>query len=346
MSILKCMILVIHVVSSEKIAHIKTHKTGSTTLMSILFRRGARQGTRFYCQRDPHTSMCSELVDTNVVAPPADFQVNHVTKNGSWDRDPQTLIAWYQNVLESKELIIVPVREPVQRCLSWYYFFNEPHTNETFEELLETNRLCPPLVAEFGIRDESQARALAADIAWGPSPAFGGSFQAWIPLDYFDEALILLARTRGWSLLDITYVKLFDSHVPNRGLRSGKRLLPTPKLSEVSHQVREKIRAMVEIDYILYDAAVAAFMAELEKVRTTEDWKKDVQEFSRLQSAVRRSKRVCRDMNRWYGTSMIGYEPHRMLASTGRAQLPPTMSESYMMESYKKSQGRYMCATR
>ena len=59
----------------------------------------------------------------------------------------------------------------------------------------------------------------------------GGALQLWLPVERFDEAMLLLRRTLRWTLLDITYTVMFDSHAAAAVRWDGKSLKPTPKVA-------------------------------------------------------------------------------------------------------------------
>ena len=58
----------------------------------------------------------------------------------------------------------------------------------------------------------------------------GEALQLWMPMERFDEALLLLRHTLRWELLDITYAVMFDSRHAGAVRWDGKAIKPTPKL--------------------------------------------------------------------------------------------------------------------
>ena len=56
----------------------------------------------------------------------------------------------------------------------------------------------------------------------------GGAQQVWIPMERFEEGMLLLRHTLRWSLLDITYAVLFDSRRSAASRWDGRRIKPTP----------------------------------------------------------------------------------------------------------------------
>jgi hypothetical protein len=57
----------------------------------------------------------------------------------------------------------------------------------------------------------------------------GGAVQLWVPLERFEESLLLLRHTLHWDLIDITYAVLFDSRRAAATRWDGRRIKPTPK---------------------------------------------------------------------------------------------------------------------
>ncbi len=123
------------------------------------------------------------------------------------------------------------------------------------------------LAAEFGLRTEEEVAHFVENMAWGcvlcfPSRAtclrgcarigrgsdlhaclrcahacrhgagpgvMGGALQLWLPVERFDDAMLLLRHTLHWELIDITYAVLFDSRRAAATRWDGKRIKPTPK---------------------------------------------------------------------------------------------------------------------
>jgi hypothetical protein len=63
----------------------------------------------------------------------------------------------------------------------------------------------------------------------------GGALQLWLPVERFDDAMLLLRHTLRWELIDITYAVLFDSRRAAATRWDGKRIKPTPKTKACTH---------------------------------------------------------------------------------------------------------------
>jgi hypothetical protein len=59
----------------------------------------------------------------------------------------------------------------------------------------------------------------------------GGALQLWLPVERFDEGMLLLRHTLHWELVDITYAVLFDSRRSAATRWDGRKIKPTPKAS-------------------------------------------------------------------------------------------------------------------
>ncbi len=57
----------------------------------------------------------------------------------------------------------------------------------------------------------------------------GGAVQLWLPVERFDEAMLLLRRALSWDLLDVSYAVLFDSRRAAATRWDGRAIKPTPK---------------------------------------------------------------------------------------------------------------------
>ena len=109
--------------------------------------------------------------------------------------------------------------------------------------LYRSNQL-DPFIETFAVRHTGSRFACAN----APSSSCGhvDAYQVIVLMERFDEGLLLLKRLLGWDTVDLTYVKINDSH---QGLlrRSwdGLTVTPSPKVSELSVATRAKITELV-----------------------------------------------------------------------------------------------------
>ena len=119
-----------------KIASPKTHKTGSSTLSSILFRAGSRYGKRMY----PGDTKWSFLSRKDILKPASvaresfDMEFHHLSANGRWKLPYQSARAFYDHILGPRADTVAVIRDPPQQLVSWaYYYYVPQHRNEVGE---------------------------------------------------------------------------------------------------------------------------------------------------------------------------------------------------------------------
>lgn len=177
--------------------------------------------------------------------------------------------------------------------------------------------------------------------------------QIWLPMERFEEAMLLMRHTLRWSLLDITYAVLFDSRRTAATRWDGRRIKPTPKVSSLDPQLVERIRELNYLDGRIYDTAVAVFETALDEARGAAGsqqrtaWEGDASEFARMQAALEASfqadpKRAdCAALRTWYSMSDVEYEGH--VGFDGFAKAPPAAQQRAMMDAYRRSGGQLFC---
>lgn len=116
-----------------RIASPKTHKTGSSTLSSILFRVGARYGKRIYTGGTKWSFLPSKAVSQLQPADEGayDLEFHHLSANGRWKGKYATARAFYEHILGANPAKITVVRDPPQQLASWVYYYYVPqHRDE------------------------------------------------------------------------------------------------------------------------------------------------------------------------------------------------------------------------
>ena len=254
--------------------------------------------------------------------------------------------------------LIVPVREPVSHYLSWYNYFAEPDLHLSVQQWVRTRRSANGLAAEFGLRTVEDVTSFLKVMAWGvggdaDAPAIGGATQLWLPMERFDDGMLLLRRTLGWSLLDVTYAVMFDSRQEHASRWDGKLIKPTPKAASLSKELVDSIKALNHLDGRIYDKANKLFDGALAAVRgrpgsaARAAWNAEREEFTRMQAALEASfnssARVgaCGALRAWYTLSDMSYEGK--IDARGYAVVPPEATEQAMLAAYEKSGKTRFC---
>lgn len=194
-------------------------------------------------------------------------------------------------------------------------------------------------------------RRFTAVMGWGHSAGpdvLGGALQLWLPVDRFDEGMLLLRHTLRWELIDITYTVLFDSRRHAAARWDGKLIKPTPKVSSLEPALVQRIAELNHLDGLLYGASVAAFEAGLAAARGAPGsvervaWDADAAEFAAMQRALKRSFSVadespaCAELKAWYTLSDLQYEVRaralgRNVLRCARLQLCTPLISTYVL---------------
>ena len=344
----------------------QTHKTGSTTLGAALYRFGARHGKRFYCQGGgPQPCKRAHiLAPTRPTHQVFDMQLNHLSGNGLLKRPFAPVLAWYTRMLgvapvpasllastQPQWALVTPVREPVSHYLSWYYYFGEPDSHMSVEGWVRTGIGANVLASEFGITTEAELAVFTQSLVWGANAGMGGALQLWLPVERFEEAMLLLRWTLRWELLDISYAVLFDSRAEGARRWDGKAIKPTPKLASLKPELIQAIRELNHLDDLLYSAALTAFEVALAAARgepgspERSAWEDDATEFAAMQRALLLSfegeGEACGQLKRWYALADTEYEGE--IGREGHGVTPPAAEKEAMLRAYAASGKTRFC---
>ena len=173
---------------------IKTHKTGSTTLGSVLFRAAAQQGLRVH--PGPH-------VDSDAEVPAEkrgvfDVVLQHNRRGCLAPGELPRLLAHYSALLGTDDFTVVTtVRHPVARFLSHFYFF----AADELERATGKPADLAALVKERGYNNLTSCvfgvQQLEEAVALVNSSLFRRMF--FIPVEYLHEGVAMLSRRCGWG---------------------------------------------------------------------------------------------------------------------------------------------------
>ncbi|CAN0564455.1 unnamed protein product, partial [Ectocarpus sp. 12 AP-2014] len=193
------------------IAFIKTHKTASTTLASILYRYGMRHDSNIAKFEQGGTYVDLDVASKQVAKQGKRVDIMHYHHawngyySGTWDQ----ATAKYANIMSDQADVnyVTVLREPVAHYLSYYYYFLNPINKMPIDEYLLKNPhkklLYNPLAAEFGIEDMAQMNYFIKQ----QMP----KFKMVLLTERFDEGLALLQRMLQWDPIDMTYCKMLQT---------------------------------------------------------------------------------------------------------------------------------------
>ena len=190
------------------VALLKTHKTASSTLASVLFRYAARHNLRLFAM-GPGTVMPSMYVKRLASFIPEsrrhkfDIFFQHLSGTDTLEVNMTRVFRMFEGLIENPRVITI-VREPLKHALSWACYMRTPRTIRGLYQLLGS-KLMPSntMAADFGITTRDQLdKFLATDF---------GRFELVCITELFQECLVMLMRRFGWSLLDITALSILES---------------------------------------------------------------------------------------------------------------------------------------
>lgn len=199
----------------------KTHKTASSTLGSVLFRWAAGRGKRVFVNGNSSAACAQMSADTcnaaHVLAPlipsprPADVVLHHLS-HGVLEVPFSAVLEWYGKVFEGAPFtLLVPIRSPVDRLVSWWkYFETKGNWDEKQLEKWVDEGGVPrnTFAAEFGLTSQEDVEHFLQQIEAG-SNGFGPHIHVlWLPLESFDEAVVLMGHHLGFSMLETMYIPI------------------------------------------------------------------------------------------------------------------------------------------
>lgn len=287
--------------SLRRIAYYKTHKTASSTAGSVFFRYGKRYGLKFYKH---HTHI---IQIQNRPPQTADVILNHVSSYGIFERGVtfRDIYHFYKGDNPNASLVTV-LRDPVSHYLSYYYYFIEPaQQHVTLQQYIQRKGVGNLLSREFALYNHKDVDEFLAE--------YGDKFAFILITNRFDESLVAMSLEFGWSLADITYLKLLDSHATHGSKRwDGKPIKSTPRIASLDSETLKKIENITQLDKRLYDfaskqldskiaAAGEAFDKTLKSFRVINQ---NLHEFCSCKYHTQNQKEFCA----WYRMTDLQYE--------------------------------------
>jgi hypothetical protein len=206
-----------HPGDSEKrknIVFLKTHKTGSGTMASFLFRFASRHHSRFFIasdSTDKRASTMSKKIFQSWAAhhkslPKA--KANTLLRHVAYHSEPPPLplpklIEFYQYIID-KPFIVTLVREPMQHVISYMYWYERPKVEKLgLTEAIKQRLPTSPQCRELGITTDEQLDLFIESGMY--------LFDMICLTEHFDECSVMLRRRMNWDLLDITYLRVHDA---------------------------------------------------------------------------------------------------------------------------------------
>ena len=198
--------------SWSNLVYIKIPKTASSTFAGVLHRVGSRYGLT-------GADSCTH----------------------TWGKEP---LLWaehasYSSVkdkvenLKEKSIVVTLVRDPLDRCLSHYYYTRHGRTPSTASKLDFMRSRCSNYQTAFMGEDKNWRNLSSADEVIQRYDYIGLS-------DHFDESAIMLAHTLGVSDDDVAYIsiKIADGRDAEDGTGTGTLTVRHPPFSEEPPEVK------------------------------------------------------------------------------------------------------------
>lgn len=226
---------------------IKTHKTASTTLASILFRLGMNHNLRMFV---PHYHYI-DLKRRPMTQPKSNISMYH---HFTPSLQTEPLINWYKEWLPEARFITI-LREPYQRVLSEYYYFFQPDAPQIPLYDLLTNKT-HDILKKLHIMSHDLGVYTNDDLELFLKQNYK-LFDQFLITELFDESLILMKRRYNWDLEDLLYLKLLDA------CRDGKRSWDKKKVNCAKTDRIDDLSSAILKDYIKHDNAIYSFVRDL-----------------------------------------------------------------------------------
>ncbi|CAM9406123.1 unnamed protein product, partial [Ectocarpus sp. 12 AP-2014] len=122
------------------VAFVKTHKTASTTLASIMYRYAARHHLKlsYFGGSSSVTNLTSAATEMRESGQRVDLMHYHITPNAQYEGTWKDAVTYYRTIMRNPDDInfVTVLREPRSHLLSYYYYFIQPRNQQSIEEFL------------------------------------------------------------------------------------------------------------------------------------------------------------------------------------------------------------------
>jgi len=250
----------------KKIGFLKTHKTGSTTVGSIVYRYAARNGLKHY-QEDGHIMHFNK---PERFGQPGEWDAiyNHWTGTGYWtsnaldNSNAFSLLQWYRRMLGAESELVTIFRNPDSHYLSWYTYYEQPQRPEVpFDEWLKQGHNNPQ-ASTFGFQLQSNRRQLLKRFLHEGLE----SMDLIMVMERMSESLVVLRHRMNWDLRDVVSLKMYSSK--DGAVRFDDKVVqPTPKLSSLSDARQNRIKELTSIDLEVYKRAEVMLSQQVEQLK-------------------------------------------------------------------------------
>lgn len=255
---------------------IKTYKTGSTTVGSMVFRFGLRYGLKFATLPSPTDHLMTASI------PPC------TTCNISFYHDrltDQLALAEHRRVVPVGRFVTV-MRRPLERFMSSMFYYwpsitKSPLTPQAIYKFIDTKNTLNSLAASLCMPSDADPhmdeRLVAATLS---------EFDVVLILERLDESLVLMKRLFGWDILDVIYLSVNEGCGNMRPWDEYVVECPL-KWTDLNAEYVEKLRSNLRLDLKLYEAS----MAKLDRLIAQQDpdeFAADLKLLKQLNAALKR----------------------------------------------------------
>jgi len=248
-----------------RVIFIKTHKTASSTLATIIRRIGEKRGLRFLNPLDYRHLDAVDIARTAFET--YDVICNHARFDAKWMR----------RAVPDAVLVTI-VREPIARFLSAWEYFDFEHllgmhleafvrddtaVRSASLRLFSHRKLFNSLAYDLGMSHEDELPAVLE--------ALRQQFALVLLAERFDEGLLLLARALNVSLEEFSYLPM---KVRNRALH----------VEQLSAPALARLKELNAADIEIYNMSVRLFEEKISSAKP----KLELMEFQRAQQVLQR----------------------------------------------------------
>ena len=193
---------------NNSVAFFKTHKTGSSTMASVLYRRASHQHLRVYESGTQSTIGLNDfrgIITHNSSQAQFDMAFQHLPgKKFLLNITMSDVFVFFRTVVHRPYVFSI-IREPYTHALSYSMYFYVPRNMSELNNVILTKLPSNPMAVEFGIHSDADLDRFLAESA--------PQFELLCVTEMFDECLVLLRRALQWPMRAITYQHILDSHM-------------------------------------------------------------------------------------------------------------------------------------